>query len=108
MSQKTLIKPQNQEILHMKIEIPKNLEGYTGFSIPRDDYENSTELKLSSAVVTVGKGNMVTILPLNLNDHGVTIPKSKEIAVFQFLSPQEQEALIEIGSELIAEQKEKW
>ena len=107
MSQKSFIKPQNQEILYMKIEIPKNLEGYTGFIIPRDDYENSTELKLSSAVVTVGKGNMVTILALNLNDHGVTIPRNKEIAVFQFLSPQEEEDSIEIGPELIALNKMK-
>ena len=53
MSQKTFIEPQNQEILYMEIEITKNLEGYTGF-IPRDDYENSPELKLSSAVVTEG------------------------------------------------------
>ena len=107
MSQKTFVKPQNQEILYTKIENSKNLEGYTGIIIPRDDYENSTELKLSSAVVTVGKGNMVTILAINLNDHAITIPKNKEIAFFQFLSPQEEENLIEIGPELIALNKMK-
>ena len=50
---------------------------------------------------------MVTILALNLNDHGVTIPKNKEIAVLQFLSPQEEEDLIEFGPRLIALNKMK-
>ena len=50
---------------------------------------------------------MVSILALNLNDHSITIPKNKQVAVFQFLSPQEEEKLIEIGPEILAIAKMK-
>ena len=107
MFQKTTVKPQNQEILYTKIEFSKNLEGHTGMIIPLEEYENNPELKLSSSVVTVGKDNMVSILALNLNHHSITFPKNKQVAVFQFLSPQEEEKLIEIGPELLAFDKMK-
>ena len=107
MYQKTTVKPQNQEILYTKIDFSKNLEGHTGMIIPLEEYENSTELKLSSSVVTVGKDNMVSILALNLNDHSITFPKNKQVAVFQFLSPREEEKLIEIGPEVLALAKMK-
>ena len=107
MYQKTTVKPQNQETLYTKIEFSKNLEGHTGMIIPLEEYENSTELKLSSSVVTVGKDNMVSILALNLNDHSITFPKKKQVAVLQFLSPQEEKKLIEIGPELLALDKMK-
>ena len=55
MSQKVIIKPQHQEILQTKVDFRKNLEGHTGMIIPDEDLENSTELRLSSSVVTVGK-----------------------------------------------------
>ena len=107
MYQKTTVKPQDQEILYTKVGFSKNLEGHTGMIIPLEEYENSTELTLSSSVVTVGKENMVSILALNLNDHSITFPKNKQVAVFQFLSPQEEEKLIEIGPELLALDKMK-
>ena len=83
MCQKTTVKPQNQEILYTQIEFSKNLEVHIGAIIPLEEYENSTELKLSSSVVTVGKDNIVSILALNLNDHSITFPKNKQVAVFQ-------------------------
>ena len=46
-------------------------------------------------------------MAINLNDHVITLPKNKQIAVFQFLSPQEEEDLIEIGPELLALDKMK-
>ena len=107
MYQKTTVKPQNQKILHTKIEFSKNLERHTGMIIPIEEYENSTQLKLSSSVVTVGKDNMVSILALSLNDHSITFPKNKQVAVFQFLSPQEEKILIKIGPELLALDKMK-
>ena len=106
MFQKTTVKPQNQEILYTKIE-SSNLEGHTGIIIPLEEYEDNTELKLSSSVVTVGKDNMVSILALNLNHHSLTFPKNKQVAVFQFLSPQEEEKQIENGPELLALDKKK-
>ena len=96
MYQKPTLKPQNQEILYKKIEFSKNLEGHTGMIIPLEEYENSTELKLSSSVVTVGKDTMVSILALNFNDHSITFPKKKQVAVFQFLSPQEEKNLLKL------------
>ena len=81
MYQKTTVKPQNQEILYTKIDFSKNL-GHTGMIIPLEEYENSTELKLPLSVVAVGKDNMVSILALNLNDHSITFPKNKQVAVF--------------------------
>ena len=107
MCQKTTVKPQNQEILYTQIEFSKNLEVHIGAIIPLEEYENSTELKLSSSVVTVGKDNIVSILALNLNDHSITFPKNKQVAVFQILSPQEEEKLIDIGPELLALDKMK-
>ena len=82
MFQKATVKPQNQAILYAKIDFSKNLEGHTGMIIPLEEYEKSTELKLSSSVVTVGKDNMVSILALNLKDHSKTFPKKKQGAVF--------------------------
>ena len=84
MYQKTTVKPQNQEILYTKIYFSKNLEGHIGMLIPLEEYENSTELKLPSSVVTVGKDNMVSILALNLNDHSITLPKNKQVAFSNF------------------------
>ena len=75
--------------------------------VPLEEYENSTELKLSSSVVTVGKDKIISILALNPNDHTITFPKNKQVAIFQFLSPQEEEKLIEIGPELLALDKMK-
>jgi len=100
--QKTIIKPRNQEILYSKTEISEDFEGRTGMILPLEEYENGTELRLSSTVVTVAGNNMVSILALNLNDHSIAFPKNKRIAVFQFLSPQEEEELIEIGPELLS------
>ena len=102
MFQKTTVKPQNQELLYTKIEISKNLKGHTGMINPLEEYENNTELKLPSSVITVGKDNMVSILAPNLNHHSITFLKNKQVAVFEFLSPQEEEKLIEIGPELLA------
>ena len=56
--------------------------------IPLEECENSMELKLSSSVVTVGKDNMISILALYFNDHSITFPKNKQVAVFHCLSPQ--------------------
>ena len=91
MSQKVIIKPQHQEILKRKLDFRNNLEGHTGMIIPDEDLENSTEWRLSSSVVTVGRGNAVSILAINLNDHATTFTKNKKVAVFQFLSPQDEE-----------------
>ena len=107
MYKKMTVKPQNQENLYTKIDFLKNLEGHTGMIIPLEGYENSTELKLSSSNVTVGKDIMVSILALDLNDHSITFPKNKQVAVFQFVSPEEEEKLIESGPEPLALDKTK-
>ena len=105
--QKIVIKPQQQEILYAKIDVPKKLEDHTGIVIPDEAFEASTDLKLSSAVVKVGKDNNISIIAINLNEHNITITKNKHIAVFQFLSPQDEEELIEIGRDLLALDKMK-
>ena len=46
-------------------------------------------------------------MALNFIDHSITFPKNKQVAVFQFLSSQEEEKLIEIGPELLALDKMK-
>ena len=104
--QKMVIKPQQQEILYAKIDVPKKLESQTGIVIPDEAFEESTDLKLSSAVVNVGKDN-ISIIAINLNEHNVTITKNKQIAVFQFLSPQDEKELIEIDPDLLALDKMK-
>ena len=58
MYQRTVIMPQNQEILYTKLYFSKNLVGHKGTIIPLNDYENSTELKQPSSVVTVGKNSV--------------------------------------------------
>ena len=95
--QKILIKPQQQEILYAKIDVPEKLDGHTGFVFPDEKFEESTDLKLSSAVMKVGKDSNISILAISLNELKVTLPKNKQIAVFQFLSPQDEEDMIEIG-----------
>ena len=42
-----------------------------------------------------------------MNDHAITFTKNKQVAVFQFLSPQEEEDLIEIGPDILALDKMK-
>ena len=74
--------------------------------VPDEAFEASTDLKLSSAAVKVGKDN-ISIIAINLNEHNVTIAKNKHIAVFQFLSPQDEEELIGIGPYLLAWDKMK-
>ena len=46
--------------------------------IPDEDLGNSTELRLSSSVVTVGKDYTVSILAINLNDPAITFTKKKQ------------------------------
>ena len=75
--------------------------------ISEEYLQNSTELRLSSSVVTVGKDNTVWILAIILNDHGTTITKNKQVAVLIFLFGQEEEKLTEIGPELLALDKMK-
>ena len=91
MTQKLVIKAQNQEILFTKVEVLKNLEGHFGIVIPDEEFDDTTDLKLSSAVVKVGKNIAVQVLAINLNEDVITLPKNKQIAIFQFLSPQEEE-----------------
>ena len=76
-SQKVNIKPQHREFLQTKTDFRKNLEGRTGMITPDEDLENSTELRLSSSVVAVGKDNTVSIVAINLNDHTITFTKNK-------------------------------
>ena len=73
--QKIVIKPQQQEIFYAKIDVPKKLECHIGNVIPDEAFEESTDLKLSSAVVKVGKENNIPIVAINLNEHIVTITK---------------------------------
>ena len=49
----------------------------------------------------------VQVLATNLNDHVIALPQNKQIAIFRFLSPQEEEELKEIGPELLALDKMK-
>ena len=55
-----------------------------------------------SAVIKVGKDNNISIIAINLNEQNVTLTKNKQIAVFQFFSPHDEEELIEIGPENLA------
>ena len=75
--------------------------------IPDEEFEESTDLKLWSAVIKVGKVNNLSIIASNLNEHNVTLTKNKQIGIFQFLSPQDEEELIEIGPDLLALDKLK-
>ena len=59
-------------------------------------------LKFSLVVLKVEEDNNISIIAFNLNKHIVTLAENKQIAVFQFLSPQEEEELIEIGPDLLA------
>ena len=102
-----VIKPQQEEILYAKIDVPKKLEGHTGILIPDETFEENADLKLSPAVVKVAKENNISIIAITLNEHNVTITKNKQIAVFQFLPPEDGEELIEIGPDLLALDKIK-
>ena len=75
--------------------------------IPDETFEEKTDLELSSAAVKVGKDNNISNIAINLNEHNVTITKKKPIAVFQFLPPQEEQDLIDIGPDLLALDKLK-
>ena len=105
--QKNIIKPQQQELLYARIDVPKKLESHTGNVIPDETFEEKTDLKLSSAAVKDGKDNNISNIAINLNEHNVTITKKKPIVVFQFLSPQEEQDLIDIGPDLLALDKMK-
>ena len=61
LQQKVVIRPQQQEILYAKIYVPKKLESHRGIVIPDEAFEESTDLKLSSAVVRVGNDNNTSI-----------------------------------------------
>ena len=95
--QKTFINPQKQEIFQTIIAFSSSLEVHTGNSNSLEDYEKSTQLRLSSSVDTARKDKTVSILFLNFNDHSMTFLKNKRVAVFQIFSPQEEEYLTEIG-----------
>ena len=55
--QKTVIRPQQQEILYAKINVPKKMDSHMEIVLPDEEFEASTDLKLSSAVIKVGKDN---------------------------------------------------
>ena len=108
LSQNVIFKPQHQELLQTKVDFRNKLEGHSGMIIPDEDLENSSELGLSSSVVTVGRDITVSISAINLNDHAKTsFTKNKQVAVFLFLSPQDEEELTEIGPEILALNKMK-
>ena len=81
---------------YTNVNFRKNFKEHTGMIIGDEDLENSTDLSLSSFVVTVGKDNIVSILAINLIDHANTFTKNKQITVFRFLSPQVKEDNIEL------------
>ena len=107
MSEKIIIKPWHQEILHTKVNIRKDLEGHTRMKIPDEHLENCTNLRLSSSVVAVRKDKIFSILAINLIDHAIPFTKNKHVAVFQLLFPQEVEEIIEFGPQLLALDKLK-
>ena len=67
-----------------------------------EELQNTSELRLSSSVVTVGKDNTVPVLAINMNEHVKTLTKDKAMASFQLLSPQDGEDLIEVGPDFLA------
>ena len=75
--------------------------------IPDEDLQSSPELRLSSSVVTAGKIILVSILAINLNDHAIIFTKNKQLAVLQFLSPQDEEDFNELGLEFLAPKQMK-
>ena len=105
--QKIVIQPQQQEILYAKIDVPKILEGHTGIVFPDEEFEESTDLKFWLAVIKVGKDNNISFIAIILNEHNITLAKNKQIAVFQFISPQGEEELIQSGPDLLALDKLK-
>ena len=46
--------------------------------IPDEELENSTDLRLSSSVVTVTKDNIFSILAIYLIDHAITFTTKKQ------------------------------
>ena len=77
--------------------------------IPDEELENSTDLRLSSSVVTVAKDNIFLFLAIYLIDHAITFTtKNKQVAVFHFLSTQKMEQVLEIRPELLAIDKLKY
>ena len=102
LSQAVIIKLQHQEFLQTKVYCRKIFDGHTGTIIADEHLGKSTELRLSSLVVTVEKDDKLQFLGNNLNHHAITFTKNKQVTVFQLFSPQKQEHFLEIGQESVA------
>ena len=104
MSQKVDKKP-TPEVLHTKIHFQEKLRGRRKKIMLDQDLQISIEFRISSSKVKVGKVNNVFTLANKLN--GSEIPKNKQVEVFLFLSPREENSIFKFREVIMVLHKMK-
>ena len=108
LNKKHALPPNSHQILECSLK--DNSESFSecsGVVIPNDEFEQSTEIALTSSLSTAEKDGKLYISAINITDHYVHLKANTLVASFEILSQAQAEKLISIDPQLIALAKQR-
>ena len=108
LNKKHALPPNSHQTLECSLkENSENFSECSGVVIPNDEFEQSTEIALTSSLSTAEKDEKIFISAINITDHYVHLKTNTLVASFEILSQAQAEKLINIDPQLIALAKQR-
>ena len=106
--EKHALPPNSHQTLECSLkENSENFSECSGVDIPNDEFEQSTEVALTSSLSTAEKDEKIFISAINITDHYVHLKANTLVASFEVLSQAQAEKFINIDLQLIALAKQR-
>ena len=107
-SKEQALPPNSHQILECTLkENSENFSDCSGVVIPNDEFEQSTEVALTSSLSRAEKDGKIYISAINISDHYVHLKANTLIASFEILNQSQAKKLIKIDPQLIALAKQR-
>ena len=103
LNKKYAIPPYSHAVLECTLkENSDSFSGCSGVVIPNDEFENSTEIALTSSLSSIDEHGKIMISAVNITEHYVHVKANTMVASFEILSQSQADQLIQIDPQLIA------
>ena len=103
LNKKHAIPPNSHAVLECTLkENSDSFSGCSGVVIPNDEFENSTEILLTSSLSSIDEHGKIMISAVNITEHYVHFKANTMVASFEILSQFQADQLIQIDPQLIA------
>ena len=102
-SKKQALNPNSHQILECTLkEKSENFSDCSGVVIPNDEFEQFTEVALTSSLSRAEKDGKIYLSAINISDHYVHLKANTLVASYEILNQSQAEKLINIDPQLIA------